>query len=190
MQYHIRWITHNDADNVMALSKHIYETDKESYPTNLNVSNPNILSAFFVSEDITGSYNRRAIGIFDDNQRLVAATGTRKMDFIPVWVLSWTLSSIKTAQFGSIWQKQLGMLTDDFESQGINEFYVVSPASRELAYKKMMRFMRKRYWTFAELNISAGTKPSHGLHWIIMGNQLYSYDINIRRYILKRGDND
>jgi len=190
MQYHIRWITKDDADKVIELSRYVYDHDKESYPTNLNVSNPNILSAFFMPDDVTGSHNRRAIGIFDENENLVAATGTRKMDFIPIWVLSWTLSKIKTAQFSNVWKDQLEMLTEDFERQGINEFYVVSPTTRELAYKKMMRFMRKRYWTFAELTIKAGTKPMHGLHWIIMGNQLYTYDINIRRYILKRGDND
>lgn len=191
MQYNMKWLTYSDLDLVLKLSEIVYQNEKNTYPVNLKPASnydkfTNIISVFLVSDDYLGSDQREVLGIFDKNENLVTAIGVRKILTTPSWVLSWTISNLKTITFIKVWQEALLFICDEMEKKSINEFFVVNPDKKEKVYEKLMRFLRDRYWTFVEFKIPAGKKISFSLYWSIMGHQLYNYDVNIRRYILKR----
>lgn len=191
MQYNIKWLSFKDIPAIMELSKLIYSNEKDTYPVNLKPADnynefTNIINIFLVPDTYLGSDQRSVLGVFDEENMLIMAIGVRKLLVTPTWLLSWAISNIKTAQFIKIWRDSLNFICDTMELHGINEFFVVSPAEKEKVYEKLMRFLRDRYWTFTEIKIPRGRKTEYNVYWAIMGYQLYSYDINIRRYILKR----
>ena len=190
MQYTMKWLDKSDINLLKDLSNNVYSRKKDSYPHALNASvAPQIFDLFLVPPEVTGSDQRRILGVFDSDQRLVMASGTRRVVGMPAWSLSWTLSEISSISFVDVWKSHLSMLCSHYESIGYNEFYVVSASSRETAYRYIMRSMRQRYWTFVEISIPCNQKAAHSLHWSLMSYGSYPYDINIRRYIMKRGEN-
>lgn len=188
MRYDIRWLSYEEQRLVIDLASNVYATQKSSYPSVLdpkNVQN-NPIHAFLTPDHVKNSSRRRILGLFDGTGELVMVVATRTIDYCPVWMISWTISTLRNASFIKAWQQALDHLTKHFESQGLNEFYVVNPVTREATYRKLMSWLRRKYWTFVERTVLANTKPDHGLHWLIIGQHLYQYDINIRRYILRR----
>lgn len=190
MQYTMRWLGQLDIEMLKGLSTAVYEHSKDNYPASLNASSPSqIFDLFLVPPEVIGSDQRRILGVFDHDHRLVLASGTRALNGMPAWLLSWTLSDIASAHFVDVWKSHLSVICSHYENIGYNEFYVISPSSREKAYRHIMKPMRQRYWTFVETSIPRNQKADHSLHWSLMGYGSYPYDINIRRYILKRGEN-
>ena len=193
MQYDIRWIRYDQKNLIIELSKDIYEKNsKVSYSPNLNqAANPNeamphVLDLFLIPPAYLGSDQRKIIGVFDENNQLVMATGVRCLLTNQAWVLSWTLSKIKDFSFKKVWQQHVQFACEYFENIGYKEFWTVSPVSRESAYRSLMLPMREKYWTFVEFTVPQHQRTDFSLYWSLMGNRSYPYDINIRRYIMKR----
>lgn len=187
MQYHTKWLTQGHRGDLLDLAGRIYSDPKPSYPSILNPeSSKNPIHYFLIPDTVINHQTRKVLGVFDQQDRLVMAIATRTIEYAPVWMISWTLSTLKNAAFMIAWKQALDHLTGYFESEGINEFYVVSPCSREAVYSRLMRHLRDRYWTFVEIRVPPNTKPVYGLQWMIMGQHLYHYEINIRRYVLRR----
>lgn len=185
MQYNIRWLSHTELDKVIKLSTDIYSVSKNSYGPNLGPDS-NVFKMFLISDDVKGAEYRKVLGVFSDNDELVMAIGVRQMHNTPSWLLSWIISDVKDLKFRRIFKDSLMFICNFFESINCNEFYVIHPATREDSYKHIIKFMRDRYWTFIEMTIPKFTKCDYGFYWGLMGYQLYQYDVNIRRYILKR----
>lgn len=191
MQYNMKWLSFKDIPTIMELSTLIYSNEKDTYPINLKPADnynefTNIINVFLSPDDYLGSNQRSVLGVFDDSNTLIMAIGIRKLLVTPTWLLSWAISSVKTASFIKIWRDSVTFICNTMELNNINEFFVVSHAEKEKVYEKLMRFLRTRYWTFTEIKMPKGKKTDYSFYWAIMGYQLYSYDINIRRYILKR----
>lgn len=185
MQYNIRWLTSSELDKVIKLSANVYNNSSDSYGPNLGPDS-NIFKMFLISEDVIGSEYRKVAGVFSSENELIMAIGVRQMHNVPAWLFSWVLSDIKTSKFVIVFKDALKFICNFFESINCNEFYVIHPATRENAYKHIIKFMRERYWTFIEMTIPKFTKCEYSFYWMLMGYQLYHYDVNIRRYILKR----
>jgi len=185
MQFSVKWLDYSDRHVIKDIAKSVYTKPSHLYPTNLSGDSP-LYNYFLVPPSVIGSDQRKVAVIVNSNGEPVVATGVRELGNIPAWLLSWTVSSISSMSFVAAWRQTLNFTTAYYESKSINEFYVVSPVEREEAYSRMTSFMRNRYWTFVEQTIPKGTRPTHSLYHTITGNILYTYDINIRRYILKR----
>jgi hypothetical protein len=189
MQYHLKWIPHHDRNMVFDLAARVYNTPKPSYPSLLNpdTKHHNPLHYFLVPDRVSNHQSRKILGVFSPDSKIpVMVVAVRTIDYTPSWMISWTISSLKNAAFCRAWQQSMNHLTDFFENTGLNEFYVVSPVSREAIYSRLMQPLRHRYWTFVETMVPSNQKSQYGLHWLIMGQQLYPYDINLRRYVLRR----
>jgi len=183
----MKWLDKSDINLLKDLSNNVYSRKKDSYPASLNASSPSqIFDLFLVPPEVIGSDQRRILGVFDEDHRLVMASGTRIVFGMPAWTLEWTLSEISSVSFVDVWKSHLAVLCSHYENIGYNEFYVISPVARERAYRHIMKPMRRRYWTFVETIIPRNQKAKHSLHWSLMSYGSYPYDINIRRYILKR----
>jgi len=186
MQYSMRWLQHGERHRIQALSDHVYKNEKNNYPNALNSAKSSLFDLFLIPANTVDSDIRRVLGVFDDSGHLITAVGARSLKTYPCWYLSWTISEVQTIAFVKIWRDIVQFLCRHYESQNLNEFYVISPCDREEAYRRLMQPLRTKYWTFVETKISSGMKPDFSLYWSIMGYTLYPYDINIRRYILKR----
>lgn len=189
MQYNIRWLSYSEISLIKALAEEIYENGLETYGPNLHPKNT-LYDLFLVPEEITGSNYRKVVGIFDDNQNLMFAMGVRQLYDIPAWNLGWVISKYKNLKFIAGFKATLTFVCEYFENIGCTEFYVVHPASKEKVYQYILKYMREKYWTFVQCSIPKHTKSQYSFYWAIMGYQLYQYDIMIRRYILKRPQND
>lgn len=190
MGYNLKWLTYADADMIQSLSNQVYNTDKSAYQTSLNTNRSDIFNIFLTPSNVINANQRRILGVFDHNGQLVQVTGVRQLKSSPAWVLSLTLSNLRNYTFVKIWKMQLQFLCSYFEHMNYNEFYVTNPATLEETYRYVTKFMRQRYWTFVEATVPATTKAEFSLHYNILGYQSYSHDMNIRRYILKRDNND
>jgi len=186
MQYNIRWLNYSEQHLIKELSLRIYANPKNSYPLNLDAKTSSIYSLFMVPPDTVGAETRKIAVVTDEFDQIVVATGVRELYSMPAWLLSWTLSSVSSVAFVKIWQDLVRFICAYFEDRNINEFYVINPAEREEAYRRMTKFMRERYWTFVETTIPENQTTDYSLYNSFMGWALYPYAINIRRYILKR----
>lgn len=184
----MKWLSFEERHLVAELAEIVYQDPKSSYPRILDPAQKkdNPIYYFLVPDTVTGHTSRRILGVFDPTGRMVMAIATRSIDYAPVWMISWTLSSLKSAAFIGAWQAAMQHLVKCFEQIGLNEFYVVSPVSKEAIYRRLMAPLRERYWTFVETTIQSNHVAPFGLHWLIMGQHLYSYDLHLRRYILRR----
>ena len=186
MQLSIRWLRYQERDLIKDLACEIYTHKKENYPVNL-AGNSEVYDLFLLSPTTIGWESRRVAVAVDETGKIHAAVGVRELHAMPAWLLSWTLSSVSSASFIKVWKKMIKFLCEHYEAKGINEMYVVNPVDREEAYRRLMLFMRDKYWTFIETTVNHGNRCNYSLYYAFMGYTAYTYDINIRRYILKRG---
>jgi hypothetical protein len=187
--FRIRWLRYEERGDIKVLSRTVYADKKESYPDNLASSSP-LYDLFLIPPDVIGAELRKVAVAVDENDEILVAIGVRQMQPIPAWYLSWTLSGVSTYAFSKIWKEMIKFLCEYFEGIGCNEFYVLNPADREEVYRRMMKFLRDRYWTFVEQTIPKRSRSINSLYNALMGHTTYAYDVNIRRYILQRHYND
>ena len=126
----------------------------------------------------------------DETGKILIAIGVRQIQPVPAWLLSWALSDLSSYQFARVWRQCIDFLCSYFEGIDVNEFYVLNPEDREESYRRIMKFLRDRYWTFVETTIAPGSRTNHSLYNAFMGHTTYPYQVHIRRYIKKREHHD
>lgn len=196
MQYSIKPLDHDQLEVVTKLANEIYNgLDEDKYPDfrvgydiNAEENREKFFGMFMLPAHFIGFTQRRAYGVFDENNQLISAVGVRRYDHMPCWSLSWLLSPKIGAKFIPLFRFMVDELCRIHEAAGFNEFLVTYPASREEAYSRIMLFMRERYFTFVETTIPAKTVSQFGFIHELMGKTLHPHDMNLRRYILRRPD--
>jgi hypothetical protein len=196
MQYSIKPLDHDQIGAVTKLANEIYNgLDEDKYPDfrvgydiNAEENREKYFTMFMLPSHFVGFNQRRAYGVFDDNDRLISAVGVRRYDHFPCWSLSWLLSPKIGARFIPLFRFIVDELCKIHETAGFNELLVTYPSSREEAYSRIMLFMRERYFTFVETTIPAKTVSAFGFIHELSGKTLHPHDINLRRYILRRED--
>lgn len=196
MQYSIKPLDHDQLEVVTKLANEIYNgLDEDKYPDfrvgydiNAEENREKFFGMFMLPAHFIGFTQRRAYGVFDENNQLISAVGVRRYDHMPCWSLSWLLSPKIGAKFIPLFRFMVDELCKIHEAAGFNEFLVTYPANREEAYSRIMLFMRERYFTFVETTIPAKTVSQFGFIHELMGKTLHPHDMNLRRYILRRPD--
>lgn len=143
----------------------------------------NTTSMFLSPFDYQGSDQRMVLGTIDENDDIQLAIGVRKLLPMPIWILEWVLTNPIIDNFQFLFDKTIVSLCKFMEGIGYNEFMIIDTDDKN---KQMLSSLEHRYWSFVDVKIPAGFKTDHSLHWSIMKYQLYNYDIQLRRYILKR----
>ncbi len=196
MQYSIKPLNHDQLDVVTKLANEIYNgLDEDKYPDfrvgydiNAEENREKYFGMFMLPPHFIGFTQRRAYGVFDENNQLISAVGVRRYSHMPCWSVSWLLSPKIGAKFIPLFRFMVDELCKIHEAAGFNELLVTYPSSREEAYSRIMLFMRERYFTFVETTIPAKTASSFGFIHELAGKTLHPHDINLRRYILRRED--
>lgn len=196
MQYHLKALEHDSLESVLALATEIYNgVDDDKYPDfrvgfdiNAESNREKFFGMFMLGSEYIGFTQRRAYGVFDENQQLIAAVGVRRYSHFPCWSLSWLLSPKIGARFIPLFRFIVDELCKIHESIGINELLVTYPTSREEAYSRIMLFMRERYFTFVETTVEAKTASAYSFIHELLGKTLHPHSMNVRRYIRRRED--
>lgn len=198
MQYSLNLLEHSSLPLIVELANEIYNsehTTDDRYPKfqvgmllDDSDNREKFFSMFVLPPQYAGFTQRRAYGVYDSNNVLIAAVGVRRYDHLPSWSISWLLSPKTGAKFIALFRYIVEQLCQIHEAAGMNELFVTYPAHREEAYSRIMLFMRERYFTFVETTISAKTLSPYKFIVELVGQTLQPYDVNVRRYILRRPD--
>ncbi len=196
MQYYLKPLEHAQLHQVLTLATEIYNgVDDDKYPDfrvgydiNAEENREKFFSMFMLDPKFKGFTQRRAYGVFDETEKLIAAVGVRRYDHFPCWSLSWLLSPKIGARFIPLFRFIVDELCKIHENAGINEFLVTYPSSREEAYSRIMLFMRERYFTFIETTVAEKTASPYEFIHELLGKTLHPHSMNLRRYILRRSD--
>lgn len=130
---------------------------------------------------------RRCYGAYDNNDNLIAVLGVRRHnETFPAWSFCWILSPHIGARFIVMFRQIIDQLCKIHEEAGMKEFYVTYPADREEVYSKIMLPLRERYYTFVETTVKRGEISAYPFVTELIGRIVQPYDINLRRYILRR----
>jgi hypothetical protein len=189
-QCRVRWLSYEERDLIKDLSRSIYSNRKSNYPDNLDVSKSPLYDLFLIPNYVIGSELRKVCVATDETGKILIAIGVRQIQPVPAWLLSWALSDLSSYQFARVWRQCIDFLCSYFEGIDVNEFYVLNPEDREESYRRIMKFLRDRYWTFVETTIAPGSRTNHSLYNAFMGHTTYPYQVHIRRYIKKREHHD
>lgn len=200
-KYQLRKLSVDDLDTVFDFSRGIYESS-DKYPdftlSPLNLADDSIKQQqrreFFQSFLMPSEFNnysiRQCYAMTDASGRILTIVGIRRWSHMPSWSISWLLSRDAGLRFINTFRHNVRLLCELNEQISCNEFYVTYPASREEAYSRIMMEFRKRYYTFVETTIPAGERSPYSFIHKLLGGQLYSHDMTVRRYILRRPDTE
>ena len=185
MQDNMKWLDMSNLDEIQALAQQTYANPKDTYPVALQPDS-RMFELFLVPESISGHEWRKTLGVYDADGNLIMVAGIRRMQYQPVWLLSFVLSNQKNIAMVRTFRDMIMALCDYHESIGINEWYVSSPGGREESYRKIMRFLRERYITWVETTIPAGTRSPWPVYHSMLGYAIHNFDVNLRRYVKRR----
>ena len=192
--FELKLLANQDIGLVTDLASKIYEGENsEKYPEfrmghdlNLEKEREKYFTAFMLPERFKNFNQRRAYGIYQDD-KLVSAVGVRRHQApFPSWSFSWLLSPSIGARFIPMFRFIIEELTKVHEAAGMNEYFVTYPEEREEVYSRIMLFMRERYFTFVECTVEKGTVSPYPFIRELMGITVPTYNMNLRRYILRR----
>jgi len=147
-------------------------------------------SAFVLPAKFENNNIRQAYAVVDERGKTWAAVGVRRFEHWPCWSVSWLLSAQSGIRFIHIFRTIMQLLCKLHESLGFNEFLVTYPSSREAVYSKIMLPFREKYYTFIECTLPAKTRSPYSFIHTLMGQVLHPYEMNLRRYILRRPNTD
>lgn len=185
MPHNMKWLDISSLNDIKALVGQIYEDSKETYPIMLE-PDLKIFELFLVPQDVNGSEWRKTLGIYDSDNNLVMIAGIRRMQFQPIWLLNFVVSSTKNISMVRTFRDMIIYLCDYHESVGINEWYVANPNDKEENYRKIMKFLRERYITWVECVIKAGERSPWPVYHSMLGHATHNHDVNLHRYVKRR----
>jgi len=194
MSYRLIDLKFNDLDKLMEFATVVYQdAANDKYPefrffsqTDNAGKQRKFYGAFTLSDSFIGHNIRQAFALVDEHGDYVMAVGVTRYYILPIWSISWVLSRKQGFGFITSFREMVKKLADFHESIGINEFFVSYPSSREAAYSKIMLPFREKYYTFVQCTVPAKQRSPYRFIHNVMGQNLYSYDMNLRRYILRR----
>lgn len=191
--YQLRPLSTTDLPEIEDYANKIYDNAGETYPDfalNLskNLSSRAQRAEFFRAFVMPATYhdfNIRQAYMLTSNNEIISIVGVRRWTHWPSWSVSWLLSN-GSGGFIEEFRELIKQLCHIHESANMCEFYVGYPAARERAYSRIMLPFRQRYHTFVECTVTAGQRSPYQFIHQLLGERLYTHDMNVRRYILKR----
>jgi len=175
----LRWLTPTGADiaALRQLSTRAYSRQHNTYPSALT-AHSSMFDRFIAP-------GRLVLSAENTPGNLIAAVGVAELKTIPAWLLSWVLSDASSAQLVRLWPVLMHQLCQHFEAQQRGEFYVVSPATRTTAWRRLMQPVEQRYWNTVQRVIPAGETADFPLYHSMMGNTTFDYAVKINLFVQK-----
>jgi hypothetical protein len=196
VEYYLQELSDCDLSMIEDYANDIYQTSADNYPEfALNLSRDltsqeqrREFFQAFVMPACYNNYNIRQAYCLKQEDKIISIVGVRRWTHWPSWSVSWLLSKNVGLEFVTTFRQLIQQLCQVHESAGMNEFFVSYPTNREAAYSRIMLPFRKRYHTFIETTVKSGERSPYSFIHQLLGERLYQYDMNLRRYILQRSN--